>query len=169
MAAWINFSSLRRIPMSRNKVKHLHDRLVLVYTGDRHLSANVHDKVFDSKHYKKKINFIDRMKGIAKEMSKYLANENRMSDLIQETWELQKALHPSMSSLVMKRLQVVCKNCYLAARATGAGGGGCMLFYVRPEKKNDLIKQLNYVKKKHRDVKVLPFEFDYKGIVLSRE
>jgi D-glycero-alpha-D-manno-heptose-7-phosphate kinase len=160
--------SIRRVPISRGKAKHLHDRLVLVYTGDRHQSSNVHESVFDSRHYMKKLHLIDRMKVIAREMSVHIANENRMTEFFKETWRLQKALHGSMESYHMGRLQKVCSDCYLAARATGAGGGGCMLFYVKPRNKNALIKQINAIRRKHPKVKVLPFKFDYKGIMLKK-
>jgi D-glycero-alpha-D-manno-heptose-7-phosphate kinase len=160
--------SIHRVPISRGKAKHLYDRLILVYTGDRHQSANVHEKVFNQRQYMKKIPIIDRMKDIAKDMSKHIANEKAMTDLINETWLLQKSLYKGIETPMMTRLQMVCRDCYLAARATGAGGGGCMLFYLKPEMRNGLIRQFNAIKRKYPNVKVLPFKFDYKGIVLKK-
>ncbi len=157
-----------RMSISQKKAQHLYDRLVLVYTGDRHLSSSVHQKVFENpKHFMKSIPAIAKMRDIAKKMAFHVDNEEVMAQLIRETWELQKSLSNTMETDTMRRLQRVCTDCYLAARATGAGGGGCMIFYVKPEKKKHLIFLFNQMKKKLPNMKVLPFEFDYKGIELD--
>lgn len=159
--------SIRRRPIPKNKAEHLYKRLVLVFTGDRHLSANVHEKVFNDRIYMKQIPTISRMALIAKEMYLHISNENKMAALMKETWNLQKSLHKEMESESMRRLQMVCNDCYLAARATGAGGGGCMLFYVQPEKKRNLVGMFNKLSKRNPGMRVLDFKFDYKGILLE--
>ena len=92
----------------------------------------------------------------------------KMAELIQATWVLQKSLHSSMESPAMKKLQRVCTDCYLAARATGAGGGGCMIFYVKPEKKRNLMGIFNKMQKHLPRMRVLPFKFDYDGIRIEK-
>lgn len=157
--------SIERHKIVKSDVKHLQDRLVLVFTGEGHISANVHEAVFTGRRFIKFIPQIDRMRVIAGKMKRYIGNEKKMAELISETWNLQKGLHDSMETRVMRRLQDVCKGRYLAARATGAGGGGCMLFYTKPEWRNGLIREI----KKVKGVSHLPFEFDYKGIKLTRK
>jgi len=157
--------SIRRKGIPKSRAKHLHDRLVLVFTGDRHLSANVHERVFEGRNYMKHIPAMNKMKIIAKKMAANISNEKAMTDLIKETWVLQKSLHGSMESPNMKKLQMVCADCYLACRATGAGGGGAMLFYTK--NKRSLIGQLKKVRKRIKGMEVLPFQFDYKGLVLT--
>lgn len=159
--------SIKRTEISKSKAAHLNKRLVLVFTGEGHLSANVHERVFGSRRYMRHIPNIERMNVIAKEMTKHISNEKKMTELIRETWVLQKSLHKDMESPAMKRLQLVCSDCYLAARATGAGGGGCMLFYVEPEKKRSLIGLFNKMKKRLPGMRVLPFKFDYRGLELT--
>ena len=41
----------------------------------------------------------------------------------------------------------------------GAGGGGCFLFYVKPEDRNRIIKIMNDL-----GLKLIPFVFENKGI-----
>ena len=160
--------SIRKKNIPKKKAKHLYDRLVLVYTGDRHQSSNVHAEVFDGR-YMKFIPVIERMSVLAKKMADNITNENKMTEFFGETWMLQKSLHSKMESPAMQKLQQICVNCYLACRATGAGGGGCMLFYVKPEKKKNLIRIFEKMKKKLPNMEVLPFEFDWRGIELENK
>ncbi len=161
--------SIKRVPISKEKANHLHKRLILVFTGDRHLSANVHERVFGDKAYMSKIPVMERMSEIAKEMANHIANQNKMTELIRETWNLQKALHKDMESESMQKIQKICHEDCLATRATGAGGGGCMIIYTKPENKNKITKKLKSFEKKISGMKVLPFKFDYKGIELTRK
>jgi len=159
---------IHRVPIQKSETKHLHKRLVLVFTGEGHISASVHEKVFEGRRFIKFIPQIDRMRVIARIMMKSIGNEKKMADLIKETWELQKQLHSQMETDSMRKIQDFCKDCYLAVRATGAGGGGCLLFYTKPEYKPELIKKIKQLEKKIANIKVLPFEFDYKGIELEK-
>ena len=160
--------SIWRETVSNGKAKHLYDRLVLVFTGERHLSSNVHTSVFENtKRYMKKIPTIERISLIAKEMYKHISNEKKMAELMNETWMLQKSLHRSVESPAMKKIQRICNGNYLAARATGAGGGGCMIFYT--DNKRKLESVLHMAERKVKGMKVLPFKFDYRGIELKRK
>ncbi|MFH1802552.1 MAG: hypothetical protein ABH864_03800 [archaeon] len=161
--------SVERNPIVKSDVKHLQDRLVLVFTGEGHISANVHENVFTGRRFIKFIPQIDKMRLIAGQMKKHIGNEKIMARLINETWELQKHLHKNMETGAMRKIQKACEGSYLAARATGAGGGGCLLFYAEPEKKRELVRKLNAVNKKIKCAKVIPFEFDYKGIELEKK
>lgn len=160
--------SIHRSPLTKNETKHLSERLVLVFTGEGHISANVHEQVFEGRKFIKFVPNIDRMRIIAKEMKDAIANENKMAELIKETWELQKKLHKKMETDSMKTIQERCNELYLAARATGAGGGGCLLFYTKPSLKPHLIKKIKELERKIPKLKLLPFEFDYRGIELTK-
>jgi len=47
----------------------------------------------------------------------------------------------------------------IAGKACGAGGGGCLLFLAERGKEHSLKKVME-----SRDVKVLPFKFDFSGL-----
>lgn len=151
---------IKRKKISKKKARHLEKRLVLIYTGSR-LSADIHDKVFSLNNYKKNVRSIKEMSEIAKKMPGFIDNENRIAGLINRTWILQKKLHPSIETSKMKKLQKKLKGAYLACRATGAGGGGCLLFYTN--KKQKLIKEARKLEKK-LGVRVINFKFEWKGI-----
>ncbi len=161
--------SIRRKPLTPKEVKHLQDRLVLVFTGKGHISASVHEQVFEGRRFIKFIPQIDRMRVIAGLMKRYIKNEKKMAELINETWDLQKKLHPLMETPTMRKILDHCKRNYLAARATGAGGGGCMIFYTRPEWKAELIKEIRELESQINNLEVLDFEFDFVGIELEKK
>jgi len=155
---------IKRVVISKARANHLFNRLVLVYTGDRHQSSDVHENVFSSGNYMKHIYQIERMSVVAKEMMKNISNEKKMADLIRESWILQKALHSKMETPAMQRIQKLAEGNYLACRATGAGGGGCMIFYTADKTK--LIRILKNADGRLPKMRVIPFEFDYKGLVV---
>lgn len=159
--------SVRRNPIPRELAVQLENRLVLVYTGKSHLSSNIHDLVFGPDFYESNIPKLDRMKEIAKETAARLlipsCLPSDIAELIKETWELQKSLHPSIETDTMKKLQEETRGGYLAARATGAGGGGCIIFYTKI--KDALTKDIREMNLP--GVRVLPFNFDYEGIKIT--
>ena len=155
--------TIKRSPICQKRGRHLQERLVLAYTGNTHLSANIHDLVFSARSYKKNIPKLSRMKEIAVQMKDNLTDEKRLSDLIAETWELQKSLDDSIEDDCMKVLQKKLKGSYLATKALGAGGGGCMIFYTS-DRENLLAKMGSLTRRELKEVKIIPFEFEYEGI-----
>tara|TARA_Y100000310_G_scaffold307486_1_gene349614 strand:- start:1897 stop:2718 length:822 start_codon:yes stop_codon:yes gene_type:complete len=142
-----------RSPVTPEKAKHLKNKLVLIDTCEDHLSSNIHDNVFGPNVYGKNIPKLHRMSEIAREMYLGLNDEQKMPDLINETWELQKSLHPTIETDKMRQLQEEFKGEYLACRATGAGGGGVMFFYTNNK---EPFKHL-----------AIPFQFEYEGIKIE--
>ena len=65
----------------------------------------------------------------------------------------------------MRTLQERLEGKYLATRATGSGGGGCMIFYT--DDKEGLSHQISDLSgrgKSPEGVRVIQFEFEYDGI-----
>lgn len=154
--------SIRNFAIPREQAQHLEDHLILIYIGEDHLSSNIHSLVFGPENYETNIPRLDRMKEIARLMACNLTDFYQMASLINETWDLQRALHSSIETETMKELQLKLKPYYSACRATGAGGGGCMIFYT--EDKNELTKAATELQKEIPMMKPIPFQFDYEGI-----
>jgi len=138
----------REIP--REELDELEKKLVLVNTGQSHFSSNVHDAVFGKENYQRNIPRLRRMSTLAEEMFYSLTDDDKMKDLLSETWDLQRSLHPSIETDNMRKLQEDFKGKYLACKATGAGGGGFLLFYTREPEAFAEVATL--------------FKFDYEGI-----
>jgi D-glycero-alpha-D-manno-heptose-7-phosphate kinase len=153
-----------RKPVLKEKAHHFEQRTVIVYTGESHLSANIHDLVFNGINYRRNIPKLDRMKEISVIMTKNIDDQQIMSELINETWDLQKSLHYSIETDIMRSLQTKLTGTYLATRAVGAGGGGCMIFYT-----HDKPRLLAVLKKTDlAGVKHIPYKFDYHGIRIEK-
>ena len=160
--------TIKRTPIYQKEGMHLQEHLVLVYTGNTHLSINIHDLVFSARNYKKNIPKLDRMKKIAVKMKDNLTDEKKLTDLMAETWELQKSLDDSIEDNCMRVLQRELKGSYLATKALGAGGGGCMIFYTSD--RESLLSKIEHLNKRKelKEVMVIPFEFEYEGIRAER-
>ncbi len=161
---------IRRTEISKRGAKHLHDRLVLVFTGSRHQSASVHEDVFQPSNFMKKVTLINKLKLLARKMPENIENEHVLGKLIADTWELQKQLHSSIETDNMRKIQEIADGFYLGARATGAGGGGCMIFYTRDAReKKSLIAKFRKGLKGIEGAKMIPFDFDFEGIKILKK
>jgi D-glycero-alpha-D-manno-heptose-7-phosphate kinase len=157
--------SIRRYEIPREQAQHLENHLVLVYIGEDHLSSNIHNLVFGPENYETNIPKLDRMKEIAKLMTSRLSDFHPMACLINETWDIQRTLHSSIETETMRELHSKLKSHYSACRATGAGGGGCMIFYT--ENKAKLMDAVIELQKEIPKIKPIPFNFDYEGIKIE--
>lgn len=77
--------------------------------------------------------------------------------LLNETWRIKRELSPRITTPEIDAIhQTALSNGALGGKLLGAGGGGCMLFYVRREERERLIRALaGYL--------VIPFRFDFDG------
>ena len=86
-----------------------------------------------------------------------LSNFGKMLDL---AWKNKKSLSKKISSNFLDKVyKEGIKNGALGGKLLGAGGGGCFLFYVKPEDRNRIIKIMNDL-----GLKLIPFVFENKGI-----
>jgi len=156
-----NDAQIKRYGLLEEKADGLEKRIVLINTCEDHLASNILNLVFGNANYTKNIPRLHRMSQIAREMYENADDQEKIRSLIIESWNLQKGLHSSIETQKMRDLQERLKGNYLACRATGAGGGGCMIFYTSD--KDRLIAEIKKIKKDFK-IKPIPFEFDYKGI-----
>src|SRR6202022_3164492 len=70
-------------------------------------------------------------------------DDGRVAECINHNWELQQRLHPSVTNDVVNRIVVEGRRAgALAAKACGAGGGGCVVFLVAPEAQRSVMVAL---------------------------
>jgi len=128
----------------------LEDHLVLVYTGS-HNSGDMHRLAFSNPDYRE---LIHEMSLINQEMAR---DPKKIPDLIRRTWKLQRRLHPSIETPLMKTLQEEVGDLAYSCRAVGAGGGGCMIFYT--DKKFQVEERARSL-----GFRVIDFKFEKEGI-----
>lgn len=111
-------------------------------------------------------NNLSKIARVAKNMEQDLSRGrfDRFADLFAEEWRVRKSLAPGISTPQIDRLIRVAKQQgALAAKVCGAGGGGCVAFYVKPDRKLQVMSAL--VKNGGR---VLDFKFVARGLRVSQ-
>ena len=155
---------LSKLQLSQDVLYELEKNLVLCYTGKSRLSGDIHRKVREAYEGEepKTRQALRNLKAIAFEMKNALLKEDleAFGRLLNENWENQKALHPSVTNPQIDEIfEAVMKNGALGGKACGAGGGGCLLFYAQPDCEHLVRKKLEESK-----VSVIDFNFDFTGL-----
>jgi D-glycero-alpha-D-manno-heptose-7-phosphate kinase len=127
----------RRLPVDNRA---LSERVVLCYTGQSRNSGINNWEVMKA-HIdgdRSVVRQFDRIAAIATEMRQALeqADWNGVARLIRLDWEARKKNYPGITTrLIDGLISLARRHGSLAAKACGAGGGGCVLFLVKPEAK----------------------------------
>ena len=155
----------RRLPMD---LKDLNRRFVLCYTGQPHHSGinnwSVYKKTIDGNA--KTLKSLSRIAEVTRGMEKPLTRGRltRFEYWFNEEWKARKALASGISTIKMDRMiQAAKKKGALAAKVCGAGGGGCVAFFISPGKREDVIQAL-----RHHGGNVLNFKFVSQGLRVTR-
>lgn len=124
--------TLRTLELQLERLQELESSLVLVYSGtmrDAHVMAAKQVAAFPHKH-----TVLGRMKAMADEGMEVLLNHRpltRIGEMLNEAWELKRALCPEVSTPEIDHLYEHGLRCgALGGKLLGAGGGGYMLFFV---------------------------------------
>lgn len=148
-------------------LKELTSRFVLCYTGKPRKSGinnwQVMKKALDGD--RKVRGNLQRIKEVSLEMEQVLANGRveGIGPLFAKEWRARKTLAPRISTPHIERLIAAAKrNGALAAKVCGAGGGGCVAFFVQKEKKEQVARELA-----RQGGEVLDFSFVRRGLVVT--
>jgi len=133
-AIHLDTDSIRRepVPVASEEIE---SRFVLAYTGAPRQSGINNWEVFKA-HVngdKRVSRNFEQIVGIALDMRAALTSGdwNAVARLLRQEWKLRRSNAPGISTpLIDKLIAVASKNGGLAAKACGAGGGGCVIFLV---------------------------------------
>lgn len=146
-----------RVPERR--IEELQDRLLLFFTGfSRNASDIAASQIKNTPHKERELT---EMRKLVDEAIAILNSPNADLDdfgrLLHETWQLKRALSEAITTSRIDEIYEVGRSAgALGGKLLGAGGGGFMLFYVRPEnqvKVKEALKNLLHV----------PFRFEQQG------
>ena len=150
---------IKPIIISPERKQSLEDNLLLFFTGFTRFSADIQKTTKAGIQDKKKQLF--QMLELVDEAEEILTNKNRDLDdfgkLLGVTWQLKKQTgkeisKDSIDELYRKGISAGA----LGGKLLGAGGGGFLLFYVRPEKQESVREAL-------KDLMEVPFSFENGG------
>jgi len=159
----INFTSegydVLPVIISPERKMRLNNNLLMFFTGFTRFSSDI-QKV-NSSGCTSKISMFKRMQALVDNAEKILVNKDSDLDdfgrLLDETWRLKRQTGSAVSTDSIDRLyEKGIKAGVLGGKLLGAGGGGCLVFYVPPEKQDR-------VKKAMADLMHIPFQFEDGG------
>ena len=160
----IDFSSNRYevspIIISPDRKRQLNNNLLMFFTGFTRFSSEVQKVNFEGDVTKKKA-MLKEMHNMVDEAERILVDKESDLDnfgiLLDKTWRLKKQTGSAVSTSNIDALyERGIKAGALGGKLLGAGGGGYLVFYVQPEKRQD-------VKDAMSDLLHVPFKFEEGG------
>lgn len=152
------------IGAEKNHILEFEKNLLIVFSGRRTTSSGeIHteesQKFFDN-FDKLKILHEIKDNGIETEYNLRRGNLKRVGELIMEGWTKKKKLNPSCSNTYIDALiEEAIANGAIGARLMGAGGGGHLLIYCKPDYEHKVKEALS-----KRGAKAVDFSFDFNGL-----
>jgi len=135
--------NIEKLNLSKSFRNEINNRYALIYTGQRRLAKNLLREVMNNyiSYNAKTLNIIQKIKSKAVEMKKTLKEENieEFSKLLNEHWELSKALDKGCTNVCINQILKACEDLVCGQMICGAGGGGFLQVVL---KKNVSIQTL---------------------------
>jgi len=146
------------VTLHKNRIKQLQDHLMLVFSGfSRYASEIAIDQIKNTPQKEKELNFMRSLVDKAVHILNSNKNILEFGEILHESWEVKKQLsnkisNPNVDSLYKKAL----KHGALGGKLLGAGGGGFMLLFVKPENREKIARGL-------KDILEIKFKFENDG------
>ena len=137
--------AVNRILTAPHRVAELESHLALYFTGfSRTASEIAQEQLIATPHKKQELN---AMLQLVNEAEAIITSPRRPLDefgwLLHESWQIKRSLTPKISTAPIDEIYEAGLSAgALGGKLLGAGGGGFMLFYVRPERREALRAQL---------------------------
>jgi len=145
-----------KISLSIDNRRRLEENLLLFYTGTTRRSASILTEQKQNIQNRKAV--LNEMKQIAYTAREELqaGNVEAIGELLHETWQLKKSLASNISNEYIDEIYQKARAAgALGGKVTGAGGGGFLLFYCKPEHQDNLRASIN--------MHELPFRLEANG------
>lgn len=142
-----------------DRKKLLNDSLMLFYTGVTRFSAEVQKDTMSNQQ--DKLTQLKEMLSLVDDAQAILENKhsdfNDFGRMLDHTWRLKRKTGGKISNGSIDELyERGLKAGALGGKLLGAGGGGFLLFYIEPDKKDTLLREFD-------DLMQVPFQFENEG------
>jgi len=158
-----------KIDYSRKEIEALESRMILSYTGIPHFSGEnnwtIMRRYIDGES--STVSALRNIKGTALKMRDAVIKRDwdAIAELLKEEWENRKALAVGVTTPVVEHLMAKAKEAGAkASKLCGAGGGGCMITWVDPDKKERVSKVLA-----KEGASLLPFKVSEEGLQIQSD
>jgi D-glycero-alpha-D-manno-heptose-7-phosphate kinase len=146
------------ISIGKERIEEFHSHLLLFFTRIHRTASSIEEKKI--KNFNKKKADLKTIQSFVYESINILNSKSDLNDfgkLLMESWKLKKSLSEEVSNgLIDDIYEVGIGNGAIGGKILGAGNGGFILFFAKPEnhkKIKDALSRLIYV----------PFRFDITG------
>lgn len=161
---YIQFGGNQRIsvqPMTIGieNIRFLESHLMLFFTGFTRDSAELSKALIEETPNKvQELSSLSEIRDEALQiLNSSLIDISRLGVLLDESWRVKSSLTKKITNKRIDDLYELARNSgALGGKITGAGGGGCMLFLVRPYDRDRVRNAL-------KSIVEIPFQFEYEG------
>ncbi len=150
--------TVKPLTVSRERTEELNSFLMLFYTGIKRTASNIAESYVTNIESRKRQFRI--MKDLVNE-SIYILGSGQdiinFGELLNEAWETKRNLSSVVSNQQVDNIySEACSAGALGGKLTGAGGGGFLLLFVPPAKRQNVYEKLN-------SLLHIPFNFEFSG------
>lgn len=146
------------IIIKSERLEHIQNHLMLFFTGFSRVASEIAKSQIDN--FESRIFEMKQIEAIANEAMNVIQGENSIDDigrLLDQSWQLKRQLSDKISNSSIDEIYHSAINAgALGGKILGAGGGGFILFFVKPELQDKVKKTLS--KLIH-----VPFSFENSG------
>lgn len=146
------------ITISRNRLQNLHEHLLLYFTGFSRFASEIAKKQIENTSKKK--HELSTMQQMVDEAIAILNSNNsitKFGKILHESWKLKRSLTDKISTSQIDDIYKTARDAgAIGGKLLGAGGGGFMLLFARPEDHPGIERRLN-------NLLHVPFNFETQG------
>ena len=150
--------SAEPVDISQARIAELESHLMLIYAGTSRLASEVASRV--TANFPNKTAALTRMRQMVDEGTSLLQGDGSLDgfgELLHEGWTLKRSLAEGVTTSQIDEIYEAARSQgAIGGKLLGAGGGGFMLFFVPPEKQDQVRQALD------RYLSV-PFSFEHTG------
>ncbi len=147
------------ITIGKDKLTNLQNHLMLFFTGfSRNASDIAAEQIKMTNEKKDELKQLHTMVDEAIEILNYNnSNINEIGTLLHNHWLIKRKLTSKITNPELDKIYLsAMKSGAIGGKLLGAGGGGCMLFFVEPDNQNE-------VKETLKNLVHIPFKFESLG------
>ncbi|HOB69232.1 MAG TPA: hypothetical protein PKK34_05455 [Syntrophorhabdaceae bacterium] len=146
------------ITINRQRIEELQDHLLLFFTGFTRYADKIEGEKIKQMPMKS-VEF-ERMKRMVDQVIEILNGNGNLIDfgrMLNESWKLKKSLSSLVTTPQINDIyEQAIRHGAVGGKILGAGGGGFILFFIKPEDRNRIIGAL-------APLLYVPFRFDFLG------
>ncbi len=149
---------VRPMTLSHDRIDELNNSLLLFYTGIKRTASDVASSYVE--HLDARQEPLHRLRELVDESIAVLDSGTDLDDfgkLLDTGWQLKRSLSPAVSNAEVDQIYETARRAgALGGKLTGAGGGGFLLLFARPDRHPAIREQL-------AGLIHVPFRFEFAG------